>query len=340
RDGLRPLAVVAPQIDVYDPPPEPIRDLGAQPVHVVVGPAHPHEAGAVDARADHLRRLELIGDEDPRLESGPCRVRRDGIREVAGRGAADGIQPEGGGRVDRRGHDAILERQRRMGHRVVLHPHPRDAEAPCERRSVDQRREPGVERPHRIAVERQPLLVAPDGWRPGGDGLAVWQRASRLVHGVEGPETLLADRGRGGGALGPAAAATERPGGERRGSDGRRHVSLNKKTPATTAAGGRFLAPCLTWRQYAANHHGGFRLYVHTYREAGGASSRDPPRRPRGNGGCDGENPGGDPGRDRDRGPAVPGAAREPPSLRRDCGGGLGPLAGEALRRGVYVALA
>src|SRR3989454_7921177 len=32
-------------------------------------------------------------------------------------------------------------------------------------------------------------------------------------------------------------------------------VSLNRKTRATTAAGGRFLAPCLTWRQYAANHH-------------------------------------------------------------------------------------
>src|SRR5207247_9919510 len=30
----------------------------------------------------------------------------------------------------------------------------------------------------------------------------------------------------------------------------------NKKTRATNAAGGRFLAPCLTWRQYAANHHG------------------------------------------------------------------------------------
>src|SRR5947208_522508 len=26
-----------------------------------------------------------------------------------------------------------------------------------------------------------------------------------------------------------------------------------------SAAGGRFLAPCLTWRQYATNHHGGSR---------------------------------------------------------------------------------
>jgi len=32
-------------------------------------------------------------------------------------------------------------------------------------------------------------------------------------------------------------------------------VDLNKKTRATTAAGDRFLAPCLTWRQYAAKHH-------------------------------------------------------------------------------------
>src|SRR5207237_9914142 len=29
-----------------------------------------------------------------------------------------------------------------------------------------------------------------------------------------------------------------------------------KKAPAMNAAGDRFLAPCLTWRQYAANHHG------------------------------------------------------------------------------------
>src|SRR5207247_3265209 len=81
RDGLCPLAVVAPQIDVHDSPAEPIRDLGAQPVHVVVRPAHPYEAGAVDAGADDLAGLELVGDEDPCLEAGPCRVRRDGVRE-------------------------------------------------------------------------------------------------------------------------------------------------------------------------------------------------------------------------------------------------------------------
>src|SRR5439155_26622884 len=98
-------------------------------------------------------------------------------------------------------------------------------------------REPGVERPHGIAVERQPLLVAPERGRPAGDGLAVGQRSSWLVHGLEWPETRFADRGRGGGALGAAAAAAQRPGGERRGSDGSRHVSLNKKNPGNYCRG-------------------------------------------------------------------------------------------------------
>src|SRR2546422_903557 len=52
-------------------------------------------------------------------------------------------------------------------------------------------------------------------------------------------------------------------------------VSLkNRKARAMRAAGGRFLAPCLTWRQYAANHHERFRCYVDTYRERPGPSRR------------------------------------------------------------------
>src|SRR4029077_16198150 len=223
--------------------------------------------------------LELVGDEDPRLEPGPRGVRRDGVREVAGGRATDGIEPERGGGVDRGGHHTVLERERGMRHGVVLHPHPRDAEAPGERRGVDQRREPRVERPHRIAVERQPLLVAPQRGRPAGDGIAVRQQASRIVNGVEGAETRLADRGRGGGALGTAAAAAERPGGERRGSDGSRHMSLNKKTRATTAAGGRFLAPCLTWRQYAANHHESSIVELNNTRPSNRPQPEPPPPR-------------------------------------------------------------
>src|SRR5438128_8511269 len=78
-------------------------------------------------------------------------------------------------------------------------------------------------------------------------------------------------------------------------------VSLkNRKARAMPAAGGRFLAPCLTWRQYAANHHERFRCYVDTT-----ASVRD-----RQGGVADGENPRGHPRRDRHRGPAVRPAAR------------------------------
>src|SRR5438093_982640 len=60
--------------------------------------------------------------------------------------------------------------------------------------------------------------------------------------------------------IGAAVATAEGTCRERRSSRDRRggrcHRDLNKKAPAMNAAGGRFLAPCLTWRQYAANHHG------------------------------------------------------------------------------------
>src|SRR3989475_8620962 len=53
-----------------------------------------------------------------------------------------------------------------------------------------------------------------------------------------------------------------------------RRVEGNRKA-RVNAAGGRFLAPCLTWRQYAANDHDFFQMYVHRYRAAGGASRTD-----------------------------------------------------------------
>src|SRR2546425_6284883 len=53
-----------------------------------------------------------------------------------------------------------------------------------------------------------------------------------------------------------------------------RRVEGNRKA-RVNAAGGRFLAPCLTWRQYAANDHDFFQMYVHSYRAAGGASRTD-----------------------------------------------------------------
>ena len=85
--------------------------------------------------------------------------------------------------------DAVLERERRMRHGVVLHPHARHAELVGEPRRVDQRREAGVERRDRLALERQPLAIAPQRLRPRGDRRAIRQPA-------RSPDTAArADRG-------------------------------------------------------------------------------------------------------------------------------------------------
>src|SRR3989449_8946028 len=145
---------------------------------------------------------------------------------------------------------------------VVLHPGPRHPEAAGEPGSLDEGREPRVERVDDVALEGEPLAIAPQRGRRGGDGRAVGRRAGGTVDGVQGAETLPADRDRRGRVAGAAVPAAQRSGarggggGRRRGGGERRgHRFTNKKARATNAAGGRFLAPCLTWRQYAATHH-------------------------------------------------------------------------------------
>src|SRR2546430_11476134 len=96
-----------------------------------------------------------------------------------------------------------------MRHGVVLDPCACHAEAPRQRGRVDERGEPGIEGQRRLAVEREPSAVAPQGGRTAGDRLSGGERTPRLVYRVEGPETLLADRDRSGGALGPAVTAAD-----------------------------------------------------------------------------------------------------------------------------------
>src|SRR5207245_10485319 len=105
--GLRALAVLGAQVDVHDSPAESVRHLRAQPVDVVVRPPHAHQAGPVHARPDDLRRFELLGDEDPGREPGAGRVGGDGVREVAGRRAADHVETEGSGPVDAYGDNPV-----------------------------------------------------------------------------------------------------------------------------------------------------------------------------------------------------------------------------------------
>src|SRR5256886_9147960 len=164
-----------------------------------------------------------------------------GVRQIAGRGAADRGEPDRGGGIDRCGTRTVLERQRRVAHRVVLHPDAGDAEATRQSRSLEQRREAAVERQHGLTVERQPFAIAPQRGRARGNGLAVGQSPPGLVHRVERPETLLADRDGASRALGAAVATAEGTGRERRSSRDRRggrcDRDLKKKKPGNERRG-------------------------------------------------------------------------------------------------------
>ena len=75
---------------------------------------HADQSRAIHRGPNDLGGLEVLRNEDPCLETGPRRLSGDGIRQIAGGGAADRVESERGGRIDRRRDDPILEGQRRM----------------------------------------------------------------------------------------------------------------------------------------------------------------------------------------------------------------------------------
>ena len=103
----------------------------------------------------------------------------DRVGEVAGGCAAHRVEAERGRGVDRRRDNAILEREARVGDRVVLHPDARHAEQRRQAGHLDQRGEAGVEGVGRAALEREPLVVAPQRRRARGDLLARRQAPGR-----------------------------------------------------------------------------------------------------------------------------------------------------------------
>src|SRR5215213_9160625 len=100
----------------------------------------------VNSRGDDLGRLEIVGDEDPGRQAGTGGLRRHRIREVAGRGAADGIKAECPGRVNGDGDYPVLEGKRWVRNPVVLEPGAGHAQPTSQGGSLDQRRETAVER--------------------------------------------------------------------------------------------------------------------------------------------------------------------------------------------------
>ena len=86
--------VVAAQVDVGESPAVAIRDLRAQPVHVVVVAFDGDDVRAIDGGAENLRGLEVVRDEDVALQPETRGVRGDAAGEIAGGRAAEHREAE------------------------------------------------------------------------------------------------------------------------------------------------------------------------------------------------------------------------------------------------------
>ena len=191
---LRALAIVAAQIHVHDSPSEPIGELRAQTIHIIIVAAHPHEMRPVHRGAEHLRLLEIVRNEDPRRQ--PCArgLRRNRVREIAGGRAADRVEAERLRSVDRRGDDAILERQRWMRHRVVLDPELATPSLSASRGASTSGVKPVSCESVGVALEGEPLAITPHRVRARRDLRAARQPARGRIHRLERAKARSADR--------------------------------------------------------------------------------------------------------------------------------------------------
>ena len=197
-ERLRALRVVRPHVHVHERPGERLRDLGAEPIDVVVVALHGDDLGAVGLGREDLRALEVVGHEHVARHPGVGGVRGSRVREVAGGSAGQRLEAE---RARHRGgdrDDAVLERIRRVD-RVVLDPEIAEAEHGGEPVRAAERREAGAEvDPVEAGPAGQERLVAPQRGGPGLDLLAEIRPVDRvqLVGGLERAEAFLADRER------------------------------------------------------------------------------------------------------------------------------------------------
>ena len=168
---------------------------GAEPVDVVVVAADADQVGAVDAGREQLLLLEVGGDEDVGVEAGGGGVGGDGVGEVAGRGAGDGLEAELLRLGDGDGDDPVLEGVGRVGG-VVLDPELGVEPEPLgEPVGAQQRRQARLERVAGAPVEGQEVGVAPDPLRAGLDPPLRLGRVERrvVVGDLQRAEAVLAD---------------------------------------------------------------------------------------------------------------------------------------------------
>ena len=165
RHALRAFGVVGAHVHVHERPAELARDLGAEAVHFVVMTFDGDHVRAIDERVDDFSLLQIGRDENVSFQAGGGRIGGDGIGEVAGGSASDGLKAEFPRTAQRDAHHAVFEGQGRVVDRVVLDPEFANAEYLGEPIGLDERREADLQADGRIVRHGQQLAVAPHGFR-------------------------------------------------------------------------------------------------------------------------------------------------------------------------------
>ncbi len=131
---------------------------------------------AVNERVDNFALLQIRRNENVGFQSGARGLGGDGIGQIAGGGAGDGVKAEFLRAAQRHADDAVLERERRIIHGVVLDVKFADAERLREPVGLDERREADLPADGRFAGDGQQLAVTPHRFR----ARLRWLRASEI----------------------------------------------------------------------------------------------------------------------------------------------------------------
>ena len=170
--GLRAFRVIGPQVHVHKSPVEFLRDLRAQPVHLIVVARDPHQLRAEDLRAGNFCRLKVGGNENPRVETFARGLRGHGICQIARRRAAHHLESKPARRRQSHRHHAILEGEGGEADGIVLHVEIAGSEPLAQVTRFHQRRKACRERALEAFGEGKQAAVAPQIRGSGLDILA------------------------------------------------------------------------------------------------------------------------------------------------------------------------
>ena len=118
--GLRAFRVIRTQIHIDEAPSVFVRDLRAQPIHLVVAARNANQLRAINLRAQNFCRLKICGNEDPRFESVARRLRRNRIGKIPGRRTRHRIEAEAPRLRQSHCDHAVFEAERGQTNGVIL----------------------------------------------------------------------------------------------------------------------------------------------------------------------------------------------------------------------------